>query len=498
MTFFHWGDAPGKAKVFPGLSRRIQRRIPSFIVGPLAWKKSSMTFFPDAPRLPCMRRAGLIVAPCLLLAGCTTHLARLEPVRTAYFGGDIAAAERLVDEAIDSHASDADVLTLDKGLLALADGRPDEARRLLVTVRDRFDHLEQESPAEDAWSMLTDDRQRAYAGEDHERVLVRALAAVADLAAGGDDAEALALQAAEKQGEIVAAAVADDGTNPKSGYRPVALAPYLRGILREATHRDYDDAARHYATVASWEPGYAPARDDVVRAGGGVHSAPGHGVVHLVALVGHGPCKVVVEEVPSSAALLVADQILSATLAQSLPPTIAPIRVPRVVAAPGRVRAVAVGRAAGAGWTTAGRTTTITDVSRMAVEQDAAVHDLAVGRAVARRALKKATVFGVKEGIGLDRFGPAALLFDVAGVAWEAAENADTRCWGLLPDSVQVLRLELPVGDHTLALCAVDEAGRAVGSSVARSVSVEDGRNAYLVVTAVDAGIIGGAAAVDR
>ena len=63
---------------------------------------------------------------------------------------------------------------------------------------------------------------------------------------------------------------------------------------------------------------------------------------------------------------------------------------------------------------------------------------------------------------------------------------------------MQVLRLELPVGDHTLALCAVDEAGRAVGSSVARSVSVEDGRNSYLVVTAVDAGIIGGAAAVDR
>ena len=451
-----------------------------------------------------MRHAGrstiLLASAALLCTGCATHFTRLEPLRAAWFRGDLAEADRLATEGIEKHPGDADVLALDKALVALADGRPVEARRLLVQIRDRFDHLEQEDPAEDAWSMLSDDQRRAYAGEDHEKVLVRALAAVADLAAGGDDAEALALQAGDKQAEIVAAATGEDGTNPKASYRPIALAPYLRGILREETHRDYDDAARHFATVVSWQPDYAPARDDVVRASGGTHSPRGHGVVHVVALVGHGPCKVPVEEIPSSTALLVADQILSATLAQSLPPTVAPIRVPRVVAAPGRVRAVAVGRAAaaGGGWETAGRTATITDVSRMAVEQEAATHDATVARAVARRALKKATVFGVKEGIGIDRFGPAALLFDVAGVAWEAAENADTRCWGLLPDSIQVLRLELPVGTHALALRAVDEAGQAVGVAGLRQVTVEDGRNTYLVVTALDAGILGPAPADDR
>jgi hypothetical protein len=114
-----------------------------------------------------------------------------------------------------------------------------------------------------------------------------------------------------------------------------------------------------------------------------------------------------------------------------------------------------------------------------------------VARAVARRALKKGTVFGVKEGLGVDRFGPAALLFDVAGVAWEAAENADTRCWGLLPDSIQVVRIELPAGTHTLALRAIDEAGHPVGPAVPRSVTVADGRNTYVVLQAPDAGIIG-------
>jgi tetratricopeptide (TPR) repeat protein len=442
-----------------------------------------------------MPRPGLfaIAVPCLaLLAGCATHITRLEPVRGAFHRGDLDEAERLIAADLEKHPGDADVLTLDRAIVALADGRPLEAEDLLKEVRDRFDHLEQESPVEDAWSMLSDDQQRSYAGEDHEKVLVRAMLAITNLASDGGDAEAFGYQAAEKQAEIVAAAVDEDGTNPKASYRQIALAPYLRGVLREETHRDYDDAARHFATVVNWQPEFNAGQADVVRASGGVHSRRGHGVVHLFALVGHGPCKVVVEEIPSSAALLVADQILSATLAQSLPPTVAPIKVPRVVAAPGRSRSVSVslGTASG-GWTPAGQTATITDISRMAVDQEAAVHDRTVARAVARRALKKGTVFGVKEGLGVDRFGPAALLFDVAGVAWEAAENADTRCWGLLPDSIQVVRIELPAGTHTLALRAIDEAGHPVGPAVPRSVTVADGRNTYVVLQAPDAGIIG-------
>jgi tetratricopeptide (TPR) repeat protein len=442
-----------------------------------------------------MPRPGLlaIVVPCLaLLCGCATHITRLEPMRAAFHRGDLDEAERLIAADLEKHPGDADVLTLDQALVALADGRPIEAEDLLKEVRDRFDHLEQESPAEDAWSMLSDDQQRSYAGEDHEKVLLRAMLAITNLSSDGGDAEAFSYQAAEKQAEIVAAATAEDGTNPKASYRQIALAPYLRGVLREETHRDYDDAARHFATVVNWQPEFAAGQADVVRATGGVHSPHGHGVVHVFALVGHGPCKVVVEEIPSSAALLVADQILSATLTQSLPPTVAPIKVPRVVAAPGLVSAVAVGRTSpGGGVAWQGRTTTITDISRMAVEQEAAVHDRTVARAVARRALKKGTVFGVKEGLGVERFGPAALAFDLAGVAWEAAENADTRCWGLLPDSIQVVRMELPAGQHTLALQAVDRQGMSVGRAVPRSVTVTDGRNTYVVVTAVDAGILG-------
>ena len=42
----------------------------------------------------------------------------------------------------------------------------------------------------------------------------------------------------------------------------------------------------------------------------------------------------------------------------------------------------------------------------------------------------------------------ANLGVDLLGVAWEASERADTRCWALLPDQIQVLRVELPAGQQ--------------------------------------------------
>ena len=430
---------------------------------------------------------GIVAGAIVVAGGCATHADRLHRVRSAFQQGDLETAERFVAEDLEKHPGDAEVLDLDRAVVALSDGRPQEAEQLLRSVRDRFDHLEQESAAEDAWTLFTDDQQQAYAGEDYEKVLLRALLAIANLLQDGDDAEAYSLQVAEKQREIVAAALLPDGTNPKAAYQQVALGPYLRAILREQTHRDYDDAARNFATVVSWQPDFLSGKEHLARASGSSHSRRGHGVVHIFALVGHGPCKVVAEEIPSSAALLVADQILSSQLNQTLPPTIASIKVPRVLAAPGVVGGVRVGT----GGRLLGQTETLTNVSNLAVAQAAAGHDLAVARAVVRRTVKKSTIYGAKEGLGVQHFSPAALAFDLAGVAWEAAENADTRCWGLLPDTIQVLRVELPAGDHTLALQAVDRRGLPVGRCLPCSVSVADGRTSYCFVQAPDAGIIG-------
>ena len=428
----------------------------------------------------------VIAAAALAMTGCATHMIRLQPVRTAFQRGDVAEADRLLADELQRRSGDEDLLLLDRAVITLADGRPADAERMLRRVRDSFDHLEEESPAEDAWSMLDDDGARAYHGEDYEKVLLRAMLALANLVQDGDDAEAYSLQVIDKQRRIVAAAAKPDGTNPKAAYQQVALAPYLRGIIREETHRDYDDAVRNFQMVLEWQPDFGPARGHRARAASGVHSRRGHGVVHVFALVGHGPFKAEVEEMPTSTSLLIADQVLSSQLGTTLPPTVAPIRVPRIVAAPGAAGSVQV---AIGDWV-AGQTETITDISQMALRQQEAMLPYCLARAVARRTIKKGTIYGFKQGLGM-REGLPSLALDVAGIAWEASENADTRCWSLLPDRIQVMRLELPVGAHTLLLRPLDRRGQPFAQATPQTVTVADGRNTYLLVQATDAGLVG-------
>jgi hypothetical protein len=138
----------------------------------------------------------------------------------------------------------------------------------------------------------------------------------------------------------------------------------------------------------------------------------------------------------------------------------------------------------------AGSTATLVDVSDLALLHAEAEYPQVVGRAVARRVLKKAAVYAVKDQVGANRAPGADFLLTLAGIAWEATETADTRCWGLLPDKIQVLRLELPAGDHTLRLQPAASFGP-YGSPELVPVNVPKGRNTYVLANFPDARLVG-------
>jgi hypothetical protein len=79
----------------------------------------------------------------------------------------------------------------------------------------------------------------------------------------------------------------------------------------------------------------------------------------------------------------------------------------------------------------------------------------------------------------------------LAGIAWEATESADTRCWGLLPDKIQVLRVELPEGEHELLLTPISANSSAVGATVSQRVWVGDGRNTYALANFPTGSLVG-------
>ncbi|MBI3468404.1 MAG: hypothetical protein HY000_35835 [Planctomycetes bacterium] len=419
-------------------------------------------------------------------AGCATHADRLRDVRSEFYSGNVDEAGRLLDKKLARHSRDTDVLKLDRSMVDFSFGRPRQAEQLLREIRDRFDYLEQTSLPEHALASLTDDQRIAYAGEDYEKVLIRGFLALANLLDDGGDAAAYGLQVTAKQHEIIEAGADETGNNPKLSYKRVALGAYIHGLLREETHSNYDDAERAYQHVAEWEPSFVAAAADLERVRNGRHSAAGNGVLYVFTLVGRGPYKEQVSEIPTTAALFIADRIISHTASHTLPPTIAPVKVPRVVLTRNSVTAVGV-RADGRDL---GTTETITDVGQLAVQQFQAIYPRVMARAIARRAIKKGVVYAAKETVHGADSPLVSLALDAGGVAWEATEAADTRCWGLLPDKIQVLRVELPAGEHRISLRAVHGTAR-LGPEARETVHIAAGRNTYLLANFPDTKLVG-------
>src|SRR3954468_14700993 len=131
------------------------------------------------PRTNCQALSLIALATCLL-AGCATYADNLAIVRQEFVTGDLTKAEAAVEKGM-RRRCDRDVLSLDKSILLLAEGKPKDSEQGLRQIRDRFDHLEQKQIGEKALSMLTDANSEAYHGEDYEKVLVRVFLALSNL-----------------------------------------------------------------------------------------------------------------------------------------------------------------------------------------------------------------------------------------------------------------------------------------------------------------------------
>ena len=437
---------------------------------------------------------GMCVALVAALCGCASHVDRVVSVRNDFYAGKLETARAEVQVLRDKHKSDEDVFDLDRAMIELCAGHPKEAEKLLRHVRDDFDTYEEKSAKEIATSMLTDDTKIAYAGEDHEKILVRTFLALSNLMGDGGDAHAYALQIGAKQSELaeknqkqIEEHTPEGEALPAAPELPqVALGPYVRAMLHEESALDANEVVRAREMVVSYVPDFRDGEADLERALGDSACAPDHGAIYLFTMVGRGPIKEVSEDVPTQMALLIADQIISALGSQTLPPTIAPVKVARVVRRPNRIQAVM----ADMDGSSVGTTATLVDVGELAEAHYQARYHEILAMAVARRTIKKGSIYVAKEKLNADTNPALDILLTLGGIAWEASEAADTRCWGLLPETIQVLRIEAPVGTRTLKLQAVDVHG-AYGVPESVSVDVREQRNTYVLANFPDSHLVG-------
>ncbi len=431
-----------------------------------------------------------VVASFVLVAssGCARSQLSIDSARQSYALGELSVAREGLTEIHDRDRKLARAVSLDLAMVELAAGDRESAQGRLRQLRDQFDAQPKLSLAHEATAILTDDNARVFRPAGYEEVMIRAMLAVCSLAGDGSDAEAYSLQASMKQSELARQAEQRGLLDAADVYQPLALAPYLRGILREATHRDYDDAARAYQLVSAARPQFAPAQEDIARASGGVHSAAGNGVLYVIGCVGRGPVLQETTAPTTSAALSIASAVLNAETNEDdddgdevVLPNIAQVKIPTVVVPESSIAAIGT-RINGELF---GATQTLTDVTELAVRQTEAEQPYTIARAVVRRVTKEATVAEVGDSLGLE--GSAGSLFHFAAAsAWSGAEKADTRCWGLLPREIQVLRAELPAGRHHVALEPLDFQGQPTAAARQLTVEIENGRNRYIVAIAPD------------
>ena len=425
--------------------------------------------------------------------GCARSAGTIADARVAFASGNLDSAQEtlaaIARKGTTKGSGQGDAAALDLAMVKLASGDVHSAEQTLRGLRDHFDQMPKISLALEAASQVTDDTVRLYRPATHEEVMVRAMLSICSLAGDGTDAEAYALQATLKQDELRREAETRGVQIGANHFQPIALAPYLRGVLREATHHDYDDAAKAYQLVSAVQPTFAPVGEDIARATTGVHSPPGHGVLYVIACVGEGPRLEETTAQTTSTALSIASSVLNAEtnkvsengdqVGGPVLPNIASVKVPQVVIPPSNVASISV-KASGAIF---GATQTLTDVGQLAISQNEAEMPWTIARAVTRRAVKEAAVASVGDAMGLE--GSVGSLFHFAAAsAWSGIEKADTRCWGLLPREIQVLRCELPVGNHPVELQSLNFNGILAGLPSIETVTIVNGRNTYLIAIA--------------
>ena len=446
-----------------------------------------------------LQRFSCIVLVATIVSCSSTYHEKVGAAKRAYYAGDTTGAvEQMAQVLEDCPEGDAyhTCALLDQSIVSLAAGDAATAEANLRSVRDVLDDVErQETKAlfSEIGTYLTDDRSKPYGGEDYEKIMIRVMLAFANLLRGGDDVIAYTNQVLEKQREILdQASPLPNETKWKSDYKMIGTGAYVYGLITEERDPTAGSEAKiSYERVRNWEPRFRSIDKELDRVERGHYAQAGNGVLYVFAFVGKGPQKV---EIHRNDVAVVSE--LSLQMLRFIPhldrygPTLdlSPIKVPAVHRDPTNSIVDVSVQIDGV---ESGKTETLTDVTATALQHHAKNRDWILTKAVLRRMVKKAVVTGLKgtgrtlteRGASRGTQNTAAVLFEIGGIVantvWSAIERADTRFWSLLPDKIQVLRVEAPAGQHTVSLTP-QLGGKGSGMQRSVDVSVVGGANTYV------------------
>ena len=444
-----------------------------------------------------------LVPFCLsLLSGCQAFGHSLAQVTAAFDRGDTAEVLEQLDHLAEQRDAEPEIVELNRAVVHLLAAKPDATVSALETTRRQLEFLEQIALSEQVHAILGDASSIAWSGREFERQMIDNLQVIASLLQNEDDAFALASRGMEdvwqdqlelnlsletlKQPETTAAAQTRPAPARQSANRMTA---WLAAAVHSERIQDADVTDRLIQQVAVWDP--SGAVDLATLQTLGTHTASNSGTLQVITLAGRISPWQSERAIPTTAALVMADRILSVIGKHTLPPMTSPVLVARPVHktfSPRYQTHVAVPHQSDQ------PSRLLVDLNAAAWDSWLADRDQQLARAVVRRVVKKGTVYGAKNALDVSRGSGADMLLNLAGTIWESREKADTRQWNLLPAAVEVAQMELPAGQHTVQLVVhsttVDNSTHPV-DQLEIPVMIEDGRNTFVLCFRLQGKLIG-------
>ena len=403
--------------------------------------------------------AVLVLAGLVLLSGCAgDYVARTRHLRTAYEreSYDLALTEL---DAVAKQGSGKDTLLvlLDRGMVLHAAGRWRDSIQVLAEADRLASELDVVSVSEEAGTLLTNERERAYRGEDFERLMISVLQAL-NYAQLGQDEEALV--EVRRVNERLQKMIVDE----RKPYEQLAIARYIGGVLYE-DQGEWDSAYIDYAKALELAPGLGPLAEPLLRLAKKTgrmdeyerlrgrfpdvaHEplGPGEGQVLVVVEAGLAP-----EKEPADRMLETHDLIQVPVYRDRGRPDLA-----RVWVGDGGQRAVTV--------------TSLADVAKVHLNER-------IGRMLARQVAGAVAKAGLAAGAGA--LTKSKELGALTFLLLNTLNQPDLRSWMSLPAEFQLARFRLPAGRHTVTV-------EAAGLRTERQVEVQPGRVRILVLRRYD------------
>jgi hypothetical protein len=381
----------------------------------------------------------LTLALAASAAGCAgDYVARTGGVRRAYEAGDYARALQALDKEAKGPQIDKLLILLDKGMVLHAAGRLEESIKVLAEADKLSQELDLVSVSEEAATLLTSERERAYRGEDFEKLMISVLQALNYAQLGRDED---ALVEVRRVNERIRKMIAEE----KKPYEQLAIARYLGGVLYEDEGNE-DSAFIDYYAAYQLQPELGPLAEPLLRLAKstdrddaykelkarfpGLSDAPmgpGEGQVVVIVEAGLSP-----EKEPESRRHGQEGQIEVITV---------PVYRDR-------------GNTGLATVTLEGKTQRAVPVTSL--ERVAKVH---LEDRIGRLLLRQVAAAGVKAGIAAG--AGAATKSEAVGVLafllLSALNQPDLRSWLSLPAEFQLARFRVPAGNHRVAITAQNQ-----------------------------------------